>query len=249
VGDWQGKELSSSSEEKQAYNLKPLNIDVRQIVIFTSGSTGEIKEIHKTLRQLQNEIATLEKQWGQLVGETQVLATVSHQHIYGLLFRVLWPLIAGRYFYSEMFLSPEALLCSASGKPTIWIASPAQLKRLDDLTEWQKIEKLQAIVSSGGKLPTKVANQIKLQCGIKVIEVYGSSETGGIAWRQTTDKDSWTLFAGLHLTVDNEVAYLSSPYLMEQLPFRLDDKIQLTGNGQFTLLGRMDRIVKVEEKR
>ncbi len=92
-------------------------------------SLNEAKAIPKSLQQLQTEADTLDQYWGMQLSEITVLGTASQQHIYGLLFRVLWPLAAGRCFHSEAALSPEVLVKLAS--PACWIASPAHLKRLD----------------------------------------------------------------------------------------------------------------------
>lgn len=68
------------------------------LVLFTSGSTGAPQPIGKTFRQLDAEIAALEATFGGRLGNAGIRGTVSHQHIYGLLFRVLWPLATGRAF-------------------------------------------------------------------------------------------------------------------------------------------------------
>jgi len=250
LGNWQGREQTVTASKVQDVQLEPLSMDLAQLFIYTSGSSGQPKIISKTLQQLQNEIVTLEKYWGALLANSEVLATVSHQHIYGLLFRVLWPLAAGRGFHSEMYLSPEPLLKAIQDTSACWVASPAQLKRLDDLTDWKKIEKLSAIFSSGGVLAEQSAVQIQQCSGQQVIQVYGSSETGGIAWRQALDDSLWTGFDGINITLDKKgISHLTSPYLPDNKPFVLDDKIELASANRFALLGRLDRIVKVEEKR
>lgn len=250
LGEWQGKEISVTLNHTSLIKLKPLDIKQSQLTLFTSGSSGQPKAINKSLQQLQCEVETLEQYWGQRLVQAQVLATVSHQHIYGLLFRILWPLAAGRCFHSQMYLSPEPLLKAADNIPSYWVASPAQLKRLDELTPWQDMAHLKAIFSSGGTLAKEFATQIYDCCEHKVIEVFGSSETGGIAWRQQVDNELWTPFNDISITVNQQgLAQLSSPYLPEQTTMLLDDKIDLHTQGRFALLGRIDRIVKVEEKR
>ncbi len=250
LGDWEGKELVIEPQQLDQITLQALDMNKQSLLIFTSGSSGQAKTITKSLQQFQSEIETLESCWGQQLAQAQVLATVSHQHIYGLLFRVLWPLAAGRCFHSQMYLSPEPLLKAASDIAAYWVASPAQLKRLDELTPWQSIAKLAAIFSSGGALAITAAKQIQDNCQHKVLEIYGSSETGGIAWRQSVDDALWTTFKGIEVSVDEQgVSYLKSPYLVAKSPFVLDDKIKMAEEGRFALLGRVDRIVKVEEKR
>ncbi|HIE77363.1 MAG TPA: AMP-dependent synthetase [Candidatus Thioglobus sp.] len=250
-GEWQGRELMLTDVERHnKADLAVLDINKQLFTIFTSGSSGQAKAITKSLRQFQTEIETLENYWGQQLADAQVLATVSHQHIYGLLFRVLWPLAARRCFHSDMYLSPEPLLKRAKDISTCWVASPAQLKRLDELTPWQDISALSTVFSSGGDLPLATAQQIHQHSQQKVIEVYGSSETGGIAWRQSVDNAAWTLFDKMTITISKgHIAHLVSPYLLPLGAFVLDDIIEPINQNQFILLGRKDRIVKIEEKR
>ena len=248
-GEWHGKESVLSTSEND-FTLTPLDINKAQLTLFTSGSSGDAKAITKSLRQLQAEVETLESYWGTHMADACVLATVSHQHIYGLLFRVLWPLAARRCFHSEIYLSPEHLLNHVQKSTDCWIASPAQLKRLDELTPWSEVSALNSIFSSGGELPVETALQINKVCGQKIIEIYGSSETGGIAWRQSVNNELWTVFDQINVSVDNDqMARLSSPYLPSATVMILDDKIQAVNQKQFILLGRTDRLVKIEEKR
>jgi acyl-CoA synthetase (AMP-forming)/AMP-acid ligase II len=246
VGDWHDFDYCLDAPEDRR-TLSPLDPLADQLVIFTSGSTGEAKPIVKCLNQFQLEIEALERQWGELLGEAAALATVSHQHIYGLLFRVLWPLAAGRCFHSSAYISPEALIHAAS-QTAYWISSPAHLKRLDQKSPWAGIAGLAAIFSSGGALPEHAAQQIQDCSGQTVIEVYGSSETGGIAWRR--QDQAWTLFPGMKLNCVEQKWLLHSPYLKaEQQGLALDDQITPLDDGRFMLHGRSDRIVKIEEKR
>ncbi|MGZ8181048.1 MAG: AMP-binding protein [Methylobacter sp.] len=214
LGDWQNGERFDyylDAQDCSSRSLSPLNPLDSQLVIFTSGSTGQAKPIAKCLNQFQLEIATLEKHWGEQLGDAAALATVSHQHIYGLLFRVLWPLSAGRCFHSQAYINPETLVNALQQGPAYWIASPAHLKRLDQSSPWAGIAGLKAIFSSGGALPENAAQQIFSNGGQAVIEVYGSSETGGIAWR--AQEKAWTLFPGMRLSCIDDSWLLHSPYL------------------------------------
>lgn len=250
VGDWQGKQQKLFVDSKPLTEITALDPQKSQLTIFTSGSNGDPKIINKSLQQLQNEVEVLEKYWGQTLADAQVMGTVSHQHIYGLLFRVLWPLSAGRCFFSPMYLSPEPMLKAMGKMPAYWVASPAQLKRLDAHSAWEELKLLNAIFSSGGDLPEHIANQIYSHCQHKVIEIYGSSETGGIAWRQQMDDLLWTAFDGVNISQNQQgQQLLSSAYIAENSSILLDDKLEHSNHGKFALLGRMDRIVKVEEKR
>ena len=251
IGDWNARlpfDYCLTSKNSSIL-LSPLNPEETKLVIFTSGSTGQPKPIEKRLIQLQLEIAALEKQWGKQLGDAEVLSTVSHQHIYGLLFRVLWPLSAGRCFHSSSYLNPEILVNNIKDSSAYWVASPAHLKRLDQNSPWQGIADLKAIFSSGGALSEHVAQQVMTSCEQSVIEIYGSSETGGIAWRQQHQHKGWTLFPDILLNAVDGNWHLSSPYLSDNKHYPLDDEITVLADGRFTLHGRSDRIVKIEEKR
>jgi len=221
IGDWDSTrqfDYCLESTECSGLALLPLDPEETKLVLFTSGSTGHPKPVDKQLIQFQFEIATLEKQWGKQLANAAALATVSHQHIYGLLFRVLWPLSAGRCFHSDCYINPETLVKGAQDEAAYWIASPAHLKRLDQDSPWEGIASLCAIFSSGGALQHKVSQQILACSGQPVLEIYGSTESGGIGWRlQANEPDTpWTLFEGMSLTQTDDRWQLHSPYL--QIP-------------------------------
>jgi 3-hydroxymyristoyl/3-hydroxydecanoyl-(acyl carrier protein) dehydratase len=253
IGDWdviRPFDYCLESTECSGLPLLPLDPEKTRLVIFTSGSTGHPNPVDKQLIQFQLEIETLEKQWGKQLGHAAALATVSHQHIYGLLFRVLWPLSAGRCFHSDCYINPETLVKGAQDTAAYWVASPAHLKRLDQDSPWDGIAKLCAVFSSGGVLQHEAAQQILACSGQPVIEIYGSTESGGIGWRIQGNEPltHWTLFEGLLLTQTDDGWLLHSPYLQSS-HIQLADQISLLDDGRFILQGRVDRIVKIEEKR
>lgn len=224
-----------------------------KLVIFTSGSSGEPKPIAKQLRQLDAELAAHEMLWGELLRDTHTLATVSHQHIYGLLFKVLGPLCGGRVAHSALYRDPANLLEAAARLPrAAWIASPAHLQRLDAGWPWAAVRgRLAAVFCSGGPLDAAGAAACGELAGIRPIEVYGSSETGGIAWRQQTPADAtWTALPGVRLDRDPAGALrLRSPHLADDGWHTTADAAELLADGRFRLRGRLDRIVKIEGKR
>lgn len=227
-----------------------LDLDQCQLTLCTSGSSGEAKLIDKTLRQLANEVTALEQLWGAQLGSATILGSVATQHIYGLLFRVLWPLCAGRAFLRRAQPFPEDLQREslASGSDFAWVASPALLKRMGDNLNWPALRAVRQVFSSGGALPAKTAADLQHQLGQWPTEIYGSSETGGIAWRQ--GGELWTPFAGVELGQNAEGAlHLSSPYLPPGHREQTADAVELQADGRFALRGRLDRIIKLEEKR
>lgn len=227
----------------------PLDLDHCHLRLCTSGSSGEPKLIDKRLRQLANEVEILEERWGADLGDACIIGSVAAQHIYGLLFRVLWPLCAGRTFLRRALPFPEDIqLASREHASFCWVASPALLKRMGDNLDWAALRSVRQVFSSGGPLDTDAAVRLQQRLGQAPTEIYGSSETGGIAWRQG-DK-LWQPFAAVQLSQDEQGALrVASPCLPEGHVEQTADAVRIEADGRFELLGRLDRIVKLEEKR
>jgi acyl-coenzyme A synthetase/AMP-(fatty) acid ligase/3-hydroxymyristoyl/3-hydroxydecanoyl-(acyl carrier protein) dehydratase len=231
--------------------------DFPALVVYTSGSTGAPVPIRKQLSQLTAELDALEACFGAGIGDAEVLATVSHQHIYGLLFRVLWPLAAGRPIHAERYEFPEPLAHALAARPCVLLASPAHLKRLPGHLDWQgAAAQLRAVFSSGGMLEAPASLHARSLLGQAPVEVYGSSETGGVAWRQRSadgDKptdEGWAPLPGVAWRSDPEgLLEVCSAHAGPDGWQRLPDRVEGLDGGRFVLRGRADRIVKIEEKR
>ena len=228
--------------------LAPLSGEIVGLVVHTSGSTGAAQAIPKRLAQLASEVATLEQQFGSRMGSADIISTVSHHHIYGLLFKVLWPLASGRVLHAETLQYPEQLLPYL--QHSVLVSSPAHLKRLPAHLNWPAAK---LIFCSGGVLPAHAALACTQLLGQAPVEVYGSSETGGIAWRQRADEadDGWQALPGVawRVRADTELIEVRSTHLFSDDWLSLADRVAALDAGRFLLKGRSDRIVKIEEKR
>jgi len=227
----------------------PLDLDQCLLSLCTSGSSGEPKRIDKSLRQLANEVQALEQLWAPSLGQACLIGSVATQHIYGLLFRVLWPLCGGRPFLRAQLPFPEDLQrASREHREFAWVTSPALLKRMGDNLDWPALSAVKRVFSSGGALAANTADLLEQRLGQRPAEILGSSETGGIAWRQ---RDAlWQAFADIELSQDADGALcIVSPYLPVGHVEHSADAVEFHADGRFQLLGRLDRIVKLEEKR
>ncbi len=234
--------------------LQALHPQHTRLQVFTSGSQGQPQSIDKALHQLLAEVATLEATFGErLVGDTvpTVWTTVSHQHIYGLLFYILWPLSTGRPLATRRLLYPEDMVAHLGPAPSVLVATPAHLKRLGGQLDWQYVRQgVCAVFSSGGPLSFEASQNVAQAMGLVPIEVFGSSETGGIAWRQAASANqAWQPFAGVQWREDAGCLAVQSPNLPDSAWWETTDRVQASEGGGFVLLGRSDRIVKIEEKR
>ncbi len=249
AGDFAGESLAASASA-EGPPLQVLDEAATRLVVFTSGSTGEPVAIEKRLDQLAREVEALEAAFGTGAGAATVHGTVSHQHIYGLLFRVLWPLAAGRSIAPRTFFH-EDLLAVLAGQPSLLVASPAHLKRLPQQLEWEALRgRLRAVFSSGGALAAEAALEVRDRLGVAPTEIYGSSETGGIAWRRWDDEQpAWHALPGVDWRIEDGRLQVRSPHLAQaQAWWTSEDRVHADGDG-FRLLGRADRIVKIEERR
>ncbi|GJH08390.1 AMP-binding protein [Caballeronia novacaledonica] len=231
----------------------PMPIDPNApLTLYTSGSSGSPKPIHKTLAQFDAEVRTLEREWGALIGDATMLASVAHRHIYGLLFRVMWPLAAGRAFDRALCAEPRQVqLRIACCGATVMVSSPAQLVRWAALTGFDELTPAPRVFfSSGGPLAADSAHHYARVFGDAPVEIYGSTETGGIAWRRQNVTPAWQPLAGVVVRrADDGALEVRSPHLGHGDWHRTDDAIALDDDGRFNLQGRLDRVIKLDGKR
>ncbi|MDR3670009.1 MAG: AMP-binding protein [Holophaga sp.] len=223
------------------------------VEFWTSGSTGEPKGVPRSMAQLEAEVVMLERSFGHLLPAGPMAGTVPHHHIYGCLFRILWPLAAGRPFLCEPAGDPAGFLRALSQPaPVALVASPAHLSRLPQLLDLDALAVPPGVVfCSGGPLRAEDAALWSRRVPAGVVEIYGSTESGGIAWRiQGPDPDSahWTPFADVTVAFQGAALVVTS-FRAGPGPLRMEDAAEPVAGGRFRLLGRLDRIIKLEEKR
>ncbi|WP_420478919.1 hypothetical protein [Brevundimonas sp. FT23028] len=216
------------------------------IDFFTSGSSGVPKRVRKNLSRLEIEARALDSLWGAEAGP--VISTVSHQHFYGFLFRVVWPIMSGRISDDAPAVYWENLEGRFGGATLV--SSPAHLTRLSPRAALYRPTP-GLVFSSGQLLPTDAATGCVAVFDRPATEVLGSTETGGLAWRRQTGPDTlWTPFPDVSITADeNQALIVRSPYLQEDRPEQTGDVIDRQADGRFRLKPRGDRIVKIDGKR
>jgi 4-coumarate--CoA ligase (photoactive yellow protein activation family) len=220
------------------------------VVVYTSGSTGTPLACHKTAGQLLTEAQVLIRTFG-VSARDHVVATVPPHHIYGLLFSVLVPLMAGASFSRETpFYADVVHRIVKRDGATALVSVPAHLRALS-IMEPVGVESLARFFSSGAPLPAETRAMLAGRFGWTVTEILGSSETGGIGWREDAEAD-FTAFDVVEIesTDDGRMA-IRSPYVPVDGPslFVTNDRIELRGPGRFRHLGRVDGVVKIGSTR
>lgn len=222
------------------------------ISLYTSGSTGRPKCIQKTVLQFERELALLEQHFGSELGACGVFGSALPNHLYGLTFRVLWPLVAGRPLDGVTCGNPDMLAerCLAM-QGGVLVSSPAQLSRWPDwISQGLQQTSPRMVFSAGGPLDQRSAQWLRDVFGRPPVEIYGSSETGVIAWKTLESQEIWSPFSGVRVFADAQgAARVDSPLLVGDGVCPLDDVVEPLPDGRFLLKGRLDRTVKIEEKR
>ena len=221
--------------------------------LSTSGTTGTPVRHGKTAAQLLGEARVLGPLFGLGPGSV-VLSTVPLHHLYGLLFGLLAPLAAGARIVSDPAGDPGKFhphrLASAvrDHQVTHLVTVPAHIRSLLDADV--VLPGVRDVVSSAAALPVAWARQFEEQSGARLIDVLGSTESGGVAYRRTARDTSYRPLPGVVAvaTADGHLE-VTSPFTGSREPLATGDRVELLGDGTFVHLGRDDGVVKVGGKR
>jgi hypothetical protein len=248
VGHCEGSALpdwSGSVDDPSVFSGSASQFDCPGMVLFTSGSSGTPTHIFKKPEQLYRDAATLQQMFGNtLPPDTRFAGTVPHYHMFGLPFRLLWPLCAGFPIISEQFRYPEEL-GRLEGKPHVLISSPPTLKRLAQLESFSGKANFLITFSAGSPLQDDVATACVSLLETRMIEIYGCTEAGNVMHRASPG-GVWQEYPGITLALDEHGCLkLRSPQLADDDWFQTQD-VAVFGEDGWQLLGRADRVAKIE---
>jgi acyl-coenzyme A synthetase/AMP-(fatty) acid ligase len=250
VGEFDAPDLTVWNVGNEVGNrvFSEVHSNFEALGVFTSGSTGEPVRIDKTMRQLENEVDALEFTFGEKIEKDVVFyRSVSHQHFFGMPFGIYWAVSRGSMFSRAVIKGGHEWNTS---NPQVFITSPSFLKSIADTTSQHKSigSGIRSIFSAGGILEDSIFSTINSITKTRVVDVYGSSETGHIAWRSSPDM-SWQVQEGIEFKKPIEdVLEIKSKFCPNDDWFPTSDLARLSGNS-FEILGRADRIIKIEGTR
>lgn len=248
------RNIRSIQPRVEALDLDMLPSDTATI-FFTSGTTGEPTGALKSQSNLTKELEVLKKLFSPLEIE-RVIVTVPLIHIYGFLAGVLLPRALGaEVILKEEFL-PHELISLAEEKRTLCITNPVFLNVLNRLSFDKKYPHI-TFLSSTGKLDRDVAKSLHQILDVTIYQLFGSTETGGIAYK-INDDELWQPLEGVKIRKEGELLSVESPYIsnfvieehLKELkkPFITTDIIEIE-HRKFRLLGRASEIIKISGKR
>ena len=206
------------------------------LTFATSGSSGAPKPCFHPHASLLQEAG----HWaGVFADRGRVIQCVPAHHIYGFLFTVLLPQRLGIPVVDargraagprRRLLRPDDLVV---GFPAGW---PALLAGVEALPPGIRL------ASSTAPLPAAMHRALRAAGAAEVTEIYGSSETAGIASRCHPDSP-FTLLPHWQPGASGEHASLRDSLTGEETP--LPDHATWTEAGRLRLLGRKDQAVQV----
>lgn len=235
--------------EKWIDFLKSNKIDENMnINFYTSGFTGFPKLIEKTLKQFEAEALKIIGEFGDSLKDSIFVYSVPHYHSYGFVFDFLVPYILELKFLDNRINYLETLNNFKEYKNITFITNPAFLKRIDKSS--LKIKSKWNVFSSTGALDKETSDLCIETFNTDAIEIYGSTEGGGMAYRKRSEKELWTRLKIVKLKVNkNGSLFCSSGYTGEGFWVHVGDVVDMKNEDEFELLGREDSIVKIEGKR
>ncbi len=242
-------EKTEIPNEKYFRNCPKIDAELTKIFLYTSGSTGKPKAVPQRLKEFEEDNAFVISKWGHEITSRKLVTTVSQHHIYGFLYGISLPFSLGTPFRRHRVEFPEEFE-KMTDESYIIIATPAFLKRTCEVEENLSMKKVW-IFTSGGAVSPELAVQCSRLFDFYPLEVYGSTETSGIAYRQQ-NKDGllWNPFDNAKLWIgDDGCLRIISPYIKNPEGFATSDLVEFQKDGRFLLKGRSDSIVKIEEKR
>ncbi len=243
-------------EFKQEKNEKTVFEDKEfSMMFFTSGSTGNSVGALKTKDNLEKELEVITK----LLKEKEikkVIVTVPFIHIYGTLFGLLYPLLNNIDIVLKEHFLPNDLL-SLVEENSLIVTTPLYIKALNKINEQKDLNKA-VFVSSTAPLLASDAKSFNEKFKCDVIQIFGSTETGGIAYK-TNDESLWTPNEHVQImTNEQNELKVKSPFVSKTLYENGFKEINHTmqtfdyiekEDEKFRLIGRSSQILKIAGKR
>jgi len=207
------------------------------VTFRTSGSSGTPKRCTHTLAALWQETVALAR---LLPGRRRILSAVPAHHIYGFLFTVLLPRAGAVDEVLDLRVAGPAACLAALRPGDLVVAHPGW---------WEALARLRPNfgpdivgVSSTAPCPDALADELAA-AGLRLVQVYGSSETAGVGWREQggapfTLLPYWQAVEGTH-----ELARRMPDGLEARYP--LQDKLEWEDARRFRPAGRIDQAVQV----
>ncbi len=240
-------------DEESSHSVLPASA---YALFFTSGTTGVPTGAIKNRENIEGELDAL-----QAIFEPEnferVIVTVPFIHIYGFLSGLMLPRRLGCEVLLKEEYYPQELTLLHEHKKSLVVTSPVYIKALLRLKREVDLSNV-TFLSSTGLLAEDEVERFEKQYNTNIIQLFGSTETGGVAIKRGVNP-YWEPLKDVLVTKNHESRMVvDSPYLSSHLfeekitlmkrPYTTTDIIELDGK-RFKLLGRANEIIKISGKR
>ncbi len=247
-GGWEALALRESTTPLPG--VPQLGPEDRLAALFTGGSTGQNRLFWKSPNNVLGEAAAQVAHFGFSARDT-ILSCVPPNHIYGFLFSVVVPLLCGaRVVVSPSSYPADVARTLLDERATVLVAVPAQYRALGAAS--LREHSLRLALSSAAPLDERDAERFAQLTSLTITEIYGSTETGGIATRHRPSPTAhFVPLDRVDVRSEKERLWVRSPYVSRELldgtgGFLTGDRVALEPTtSTFELLGRVDGVVKV----
>lgn len=206
-------------------------------IAFTSGSTGQPMPNKKTWGALTAVARAAAARLGIKGGDrAAVVATVPHQHMFGLEASVMLPIMHGLVMHAGRPLFPADIRSVLSDVAGQWVLVTTPLHLRACVTEGRGMQPGRLILSATAPLSRGLAEEAERLFHTPVHEIFGFAEAGSIAERRTIDGDRWRLLDGVSVVQEGSSYTVRTRYL--PTPVRIPDRITVSPEGTFVLHGR-----------
>jgi len=231
-----------------AWHVPQIPADQLAAIVFTSGSTGVPLPYAKTWGRLARCVVDGAPLLGLADGRLHTLVgTVPAQHMYGFESTVLLGLLSGNAFTAERPFYPADIASelAAVPEPRVLVSTPVHLRTL--LAAGTSLPTVDLIVSATAPLDLELAHEVETRYRTRVLEIYGSTETGQIATRRTAKSATWHLWPGVRLTAEADQVFAHGGHVEQRTA--MCDVLELLTDEEFLLHGRTADLVNVAGKR
>lgn len=241
-------QASAASAPAAAYEVPQIPAAQLAAIVFTSGSTGAPVAHRKSWGGLVRSARAEAARLGLLDGRRHsIVATVAPQHMYGFESSVLLALQSGGSFTAAHPFYPADICAAvaASPQPCLLVTTPIHLKAL--LASGLELPVPDLVLSATAPMPQQLALAVEARMRAPLLEIYGSTETGQIASRRTTQGAPWSLFPGIALSAADGGTWAFGGHVEQPTP--LADQLELLTADSFLLHGRTADLVNIAGKR
>ena len=238
----------NDSQVGRLMGIPLINATQLAAIVFTSGSTGTPVPHTKNWASLVRNVQAQAERLGLDAGtDYAILGTIPPQHMYGFESTVLLPLQSGNALSSEQPFYPADIAAALTELPSgrILVSTPLHLRLLLDAE--LELPKLSMVLSATAPLSNALAHKVEVALQAPLMEIYGSTETGQIATRRTTETEQWQLLPEVRLTARDERFWVDGGHVETAVP--LNDVIEPLENNRFLLQGRMQDVINIAGKR